>query len=118
MVRTHRDLEIWKTGIELVEKIYKGISGFLMKEIYDITSQMRRAAVSIPSNIAEGVARNSGKEFTHFLYINLGSLSELETQVIIANKIGYLDSLDMINSIEILRKKLLNFIEYVKTKIK
>lgn len=118
MVRTHRDLEIWKMGIELVEKIYKGISGFLMKEIYGITSQMRRAAVSIPSNIAEGVARNSGKEFIQFLYISLGSLSELETQVIIASKIGYLDSLDLVNSIEILKKMLLNFIKYVKTKIK
>ena len=118
MVRTHRDLEIWKMGIELVEKIYKGISGFLMKEIYDITSQMRRAAVSIPSNIAKGAARNSGKEFIQFLYISSGSLSELETQVIIVSKIGYLDSLDRINSIEILRKILLNFIKYVKTKIK
>ena len=118
MVRTHKDLEIWKMGIELVEKIYKGISGFLMKEIYGITSQMRRAAVSIPSNIAEGVARNSGKEFIQFLYISLGSLSELETQVIIASKIGYLDSLDLVNSIEILKKMLLNFIKYVKTKIK
>ena len=118
MVRTHRDLEIWKMGIELVEKIYKGISGFPREEVYGITSQMRRAAVSIPSNIAEGAARNSGKEFIQFLYISLGSLSELETQVIIANKIGYLDSLDMINSIEILKKMLLNFIKYVKTKIK
>lgn len=118
MVRTHKDLEIWKMGIELVEKIYKGTNVFPREEIYGITSQMRRAAVSIPSNIAEGVARNSRKEFIQFLYISLGSLSELETQVIIANKIGYLDSLGMINSIEILRKMLLNFIKYVKTKIK
>ncbi|RLC47451.1 MAG: four helix bundle protein [Candidatus Cloacimonadota bacterium] len=118
MVRTHKDLDVWKLGIELVEKIYKATIGFPKEEIYGLTSQMRRAAVSIPSNIAEGAARNSEKEFIQFLYISLGSLSELETQVIIANKIGYLDSLDMINSIEILRKKLLNFIKYVKTKIK
>ena len=118
MVRTHKDLDVWKLGIELVEKIYKATTGFPKEEIYGLTSQMRRAAVSIPSNIAEGAARNSEKEFIQFLYISLGSLSELETQVIIANKIGYLDSLDMINSIEILRKKLLNFIKYVKTKIK
>ena len=104
MVRTHKDLEIWKMGIELVEKIYKGTSDFLREEIYGITSQMQRAAVSIPSNIAEGAARNSGKEFIQFSYISLGSLSELETQVIIANKIGYLDSLDIINSTEILKK--------------
>ena len=101
MVRTHKDLEIWKMGIELVEKIYKGTNGFPREEIYGITSQMRRASVSIPSNIAEGAARNSGKEFIQFLYISLGSLSELETQVIIVNKIGYLDSLNMINSIGI-----------------
>lgn len=118
MVRTHKDLDVWKLGIELVEKIYKATTVFPKEEIYGLTSQMRRAAVSIPSNIAEGAARNSEKEFIQFLYISLGSLSELETQIIIANKIGYLDSLYMINSIEILRKKLLNFIKYIKTKIK
>ncbi|MGC9337367.1 MAG: four helix bundle protein [Candidatus Cloacimonadia bacterium] len=118
MVRTHKDLDVWKLGIELVEKIYKATTVFPKEKIYGLTSQMRRATVSIPSNIAEGAARNSEKEFIQFLYISLGSLSELETQIIIANKIGYLDSLYMINSIEILRKKLLNFIKYIKTKIK
>lgn len=117
MIRTHNDLDVWKLGIELVEKIYKETSVFPKEEIYSLTSQMRRAAVSIPSNIAEGAARNSEKEFIQFLYISLGSLSELETLVIIANQIGYLDSLDILNSIEILRKKLLNFIKYTKTKI-
>ncbi|MBI5408250.1 MAG: four helix bundle protein [Nitrospirae bacterium] len=115
---THKDLEIWKRGIEVVEKIYKTTEKFPKEEVFGLTSQLRRAAISIPSNIAEGAARNSKKEFLQFLYISLGSLAELETQLIVANKLGYIRETDSLNQIETLRKMMLNFIKHVKGQIK
>jgi four helix bundle protein len=91
-MKTHKDLEVWKRSIELVTRIYTLTRGFPKEELYGLTDQMRRAAVSVPSNIAEGAARNSKKEFLHFLSIASGSLSELETQLIIANNLNYLDN--------------------------
>ena len=93
-MKTHKDLEIWNLGVQLVEAIYRVTSTFPKEEIYGLISQIRRAAVSIPSNIAEGAARNSLKEFIQFLYVSLGSLSELETQIIISQKLGYLQDQD------------------------
>ncbi|MBI5076272.1 MAG: four helix bundle protein [Nitrospirae bacterium] len=113
---THKDLDIWKIGIELVEEIYKMTGRFPKEETYGITSQLRRAAVSIPSNIAEGAARNSRKEFIQYLYIALGSLAELETQIIISKRLGF-PAEDMLSeTIERLRRKLLNFIKHLKGK--
>ena len=83
-MKTHYDLNVWKKGIELVEEIYKITSNFPKEEIYGLTSQMKRAVISIPSNIAEGASRQSSKEFIYFLYIALGSASELEKHLIIA----------------------------------
>jgi len=71
--KTHRDLEVWKRGISFVTTIYKLTGSFPKEELYGLTSQIRRAAISIPSNIAEGAARKSNKEFIHYLYIALGS---------------------------------------------
>lgn len=88
-MKTHKDLTLWKESIRLVAKIYKITNDYPAKETFGITDQIRRASVSIPSNIAEGAGRNSKKEFIRFLYIALGSLSELETQLIIAELIGY-----------------------------
>jgi four helix bundle protein len=88
---------------------------FPKEELYGLTSQMRRSAVSIPSNIAEGAARNSNKEFLQFLYVSLGSLSELETQLIISKNLGFQTD-SKLDSIEILRRKMLNFIKYLKKK--
>jgi four helix bundle protein len=75
----HKDLDVWKRSMDLVVKVYQITKLFPDTEKYGLTSQMRRAAVSIPSNIAEGAARKGDKEFIQFLYISIGSLSELET---------------------------------------
>ncbi len=115
-IRTHKDLEIWQKGIKLVERIYKLTSSFPKEEIYGLVSQVRRASISYPSNIAEGAARASKKEFTQFGYISLGTLSELETQVIISLNLGYHDDQNLLEEIEILRKMTLNFIKYLKSK--
>ncbi|MGV8134388.1 MAG: four helix bundle protein [Mangrovibacterium sp.] len=85
-----KELTVWKRSIEMVGKIYSTTTGFPKEEIYGIVNQIRRAAVSVPSNIAEGAGRNTGKEFAHFLAIALGSCFELETQLIIAKNLGFL----------------------------
>ena len=94
--RSFRDLDVWKLSIEFVKSIYQITNKFPNSEIYGLTSQLRRSAISIPSNIAEGQGRNSSKEFRQFLAIALGSLAELETQVIIAKEIGYLTGENLI----------------------
>lgn len=79
MTRPHKRLEAWRAGMELVKKIYRETRFFPADEQYGLTSQLKRAAVSVPVNIAEGAARSTGKEFKHFLSIAQGSLSELDT---------------------------------------
>lgn len=76
-MKTHKDLDVWKLSVELVLDIYKITKNFPKEEIYGLTSQIRRSAISIPSNIAEGAGRNSKKEYVHFLYNSLGSLSKI-----------------------------------------
>jgi len=115
--KTHRDLKIWQRGIDLVTKIYKLTKNFPKEEIYGLTSQMRRAAISYPSNISEGAARDSINDYIRFLYISMGSLSELETQIIISEKLGYLkDSKDILEDIEAITRKTYNLIKYLKSK--
>jgi four helix bundle protein len=118
IMKTHKDLDIWKRGMSFVEQIYKETKKFPREEIYGLTSQIRRAAISFPSNIAEGAARSSIKEYIQFLYIALGSLSEIETQLIIAGKIEYLSAIGLLKEIEILRRMTLNLIKYLKSKKK
>ena len=89
MRRKHCDLEVWKESIALMKSVYTVTAMFPVAEQYGLTSQMRRAAVSIPCNIAEGASRNSRMQLLQFLYIARGSLSELETQIIIAKELGY-----------------------------
>ena len=96
--KTHKDLDVWKQSISFVTDIYKLTGNFPKEELYGITNQIRRAAVSIPSNIAEGATRMHEKEYMQFLNIALGSTSELETQLIISNKINYINT-DQMNSI-------------------
>jgi four helix bundle protein len=78
----------------LVKRVYQATAAFPRAEMYGITAQVRRSAVSIPSNLAEGAARTGGKEFARFLSVSRGSLSELETQLLIAAELGYIDSDD------------------------
>ena len=91
-IKTFRDLLIWEKGMELASKTYSIVKMFPKFEDYALSSQMRRAAISIPSNIAEGFGRNSKKEFQHFLRFSLGSLFELETQAKIALNESYLSN--------------------------
>ena len=120
-MRTHKDLDIWKMSIELVKDIYEITEKFPNSEQFGLVSQLRKASVSIPSNIAEGSARNSDKEFIQFCYISLGSLSEVETQIIISNELNFITknmSNKILTKIETIRKKLLNFIKYLKARNK
>ncbi len=80
-MKSHKDLDVWKDGIQLVKAVYVATNGYPKEEMYGLASQMRRAAVSVVSNIAEGAARQGNKEFVQFLYIALGSASELDTQI-------------------------------------
>src|SRR3989338_6281777 len=86
-IHSHKDLIVWQKGIDLSKKIYILTEKFPREEIYGITSQMRRAAISIPSNIAEGRSRGTRKDFVQFLRIAIGSASELETQIEIAKNL-------------------------------
>ncbi|MBC7074989.1 MAG: four helix bundle protein [Syntrophomonadaceae bacterium] len=99
-MRGHKNLEVWRESIKLVKQVYKITVGFPREELYALTSQMRRSAISIPSNIAEGAARNSKKEFIQFLAIARGSLSELETQLVIAKELGYIKDIEISEQIE------------------
>jgi four helix bundle protein len=87
--KTYKDLKIWIKGIELVAEVYSATKQFPSEELYGLSSQMRRSAVSIPSNIAEGWGRESNKSFIQFLRISKASLFELETQIIIAFNLNY-----------------------------
>jgi four helix bundle protein len=117
-MKTHRDLKVWNNSIDLVTKIYKNTNDFPKEELFGITSQIRRAAVSIPSNIAEGAARTSRKEFSKFLSIALGSASEMETQLIISRNLNYLtdkDSEYLINELTTIQKMILGLMKNLKS---
>ena len=91
-IKSYRDLRVWQAGMDLVVQVYRLTQGFPTHELYGLTSQMRRAAVSIPSNIAEGHTRESSKEYLHHLSMAQGSLAELETQIEIAGRLTYIPS--------------------------
>lgn len=90
-IKTHKDLMIWQRSVELVTWVYRITNDYPKSEIYCLTNQIRRAVISIPSNIAEGAGRKSTKELIQFLYIALGSISELETQFIISKNLNYIN---------------------------
>jgi len=116
-VKDFRDLKIWNRGIDLVEKIYKITKSFPQEELYCLTSQLRRASISVPSNIAEGFARRSNKEYKQFLYISLGSCAEITTQIIVARKSGYLrerESKQLEQEIDTLSKMTMSLIKKIR----
>jgi four helix bundle protein len=89
-IRNFRDLEVWKLGKEIILDVYKMTRDFPAGEMYGLVSQMRRAAVSIPCNVAEGFNRRHNKEYRQILYVSLGSCAELETQAEIAHELGFI----------------------------
>ena len=117
-IKSYKDLNIWKRSIGLVEDIYKITQNFPKEEIYGLTSQLRRAAVSIPSNIAEGFTRLHNKEYRQFLYISLGSCAELNTQIIISSRLSYISSEKAngtLNEIEEISKMIVGLIKKINT---
>jgi four helix bundle protein len=91
VIKSFRDLRVWQAGIDLVTEVYRLTSSFPQEELYGLTSQLRRAAVSVPSNIAEGHARESSKEYLNHLSIAQGSLAELQTQLEIALRLDFIE---------------------------
>lgn len=113
----HKELNVWKKSMDLVTAIYDLSSAFPDDERFGLTSQIRRSAVSIPSNIAEGAARKGDKELTQFIYIALGSLAELETQYLIAVELKFTPKSKELDSLLIdVKKLLLGFKNYIQNK--
>ncbi|MFD2599984.1 four helix bundle protein [Sphingobacterium corticis] len=107
----YRELKLWQKSIEVVSELYRITKMFPTSEKFNLITQINRAAVSIPSNIAEGAGRNSDKEFLHFLAIAHGSMYEVETQLIISNNLGYLSGSELNRMLEMLAE--LQKISYV-----
>ena len=93
-VKSYQELETWQVGMKLVSEVYRVTKEFPKEELYGLTNQLRRAVVSVPSNIAEGQGRDSTKEFLHHLSIARGSLYETETQLLIAKQLEYIQQSD------------------------
>lgn len=113
----HKKLEAWKESMKLVVEIYKSTQQFPQNEIYGLVNQIRRSAVSIPSNLAEGCARQTSKDTIHFLHVSLGSIAELETQIIISKELEYIENSEIIlNNLILIRKLVLGLIKHYKIK--
>ena len=118
MILSYRDLNVWQNGMDLVEDVYKITTIFPKEEKYGLTLQVKRCAVSIPSNIAEGFMRQSTKEYIQFLYISLGSLGELDTQMEIAVRLSFMEVQKDFNEKTLLvRKQLFGLIKSLKNKL-
>ena len=116
-MKDHKDLDVWKQSMLLAEDVYALTKEFPSEERFGLSSQIKRAVVSIPSNIAEGAGRKGDKEFIQFLYIAMGSLSELETQLILSDRLQFVNSIEIyLNQIEKIRKMLFGLIRYVNNK--
>jgi len=109
-MRNFRELKIWNKGIELALQAYQLTGQLPKEELYGLKSQINRSGVSIPSNIAEGCSRSSKKDYIRFLEISLGSAFELETDIIISEKLGFIDSTDATSFLKDLQieQKMLN----------
>lgn len=116
-IRSQKDLKVWQESMDLVTEIYRISDFFPENEKFGLTSQIRRCAISIPSNIAEGCARKGNRELLQFLYVSLGSLAELETQYEIAQNLKYIkESEEIRNKIIFIRIMLSNLIKSIKNK--
>lgn len=98
---SYKELKVWNKAIDLVEEIYRLVKMLPQEERFALSDQMRRAAVSIPSNIAEGQERGSTKEFKHFIMIAQGSRAELETQIELCRRLGYLSSDNIVKAVSL-----------------
>ena len=119
-MRNFRELDVWKSAMEIAQQIYLLCRNLPTEERFGLSAQLQRSAVSIPSNIAEGAGRNHSKEFVQFLHIAMASSFELETQLILANKLGYLrenDTHPLLDKLTILQKQLNAFIKTQKSKL-
>ena len=111
-MKSHQDLTVYQKALDLVVTIYNVTKKFPSEEKFSLTSQIRRSAVSVPSNIAEGAARKSKKDFTRFLYISLGSLAELETQIEISRRLNFISEIkETEESVVYIRRMLLKLIK-------
>jgi four helix bundle protein len=120
-MKTHKDLNVWKNSIALVSEVYRLSKKFPKEELFCLTQQVRKAAISIPSNISEGAARNQKREFVRFLRISAGSLAEVETQIIVAEQLRYLSESDRIlleGQTNKIRAQILGLIKAVEKEIK
>lgn len=115
-MKTHKDLDAWKESIDLVKFVYQETGSFPKEDHFLLVNQIRRSAVSIASNITEVAGRNSKKEFSQYLYFVLGSVSELETQLIISENLNYIKNNELFIEIEVERKLILGLIRYLKQK--
>jgi four helix bundle protein len=117
VLRNYKDLQVWQKAYQLCLEVYKATGEFPKHELYGLTAQLRRAAVSIPSNIAEGYGRKTTKEYIQFLYVAYGSLCELETQILLSADLGYIGKeqceplADEIGAVERMLKALINSLE-------
>lgn len=115
----YKEMEIWKESVNLVSSVYKMTENYPKHELFGIVSQIRRSAISIPSNISEGVVKHSDKETFRFLDIALGSLAELDTQMIISHNLGYINNYEMLEQqISKVRALLNGLINYYNKKVK
>jgi len=120
MIKSYKDLDVWKKSVELVKRIYSATQNFPKEEVYALTSQIRRSVISISSNIAEGKSRQHTNEYIQFLYIGLGSCAELESQITIAKQLGYLNNAiekEIIGELDYIGKMLTNLIKSLRTSI-
>ncbi|MDO9508299.1 MAG: four helix bundle protein [Thermovirgaceae bacterium] len=115
--KLHYDLDVWKSGMKMARSIYEITENFPKKEIVGLTSQMRRCAISIPSNIAEGAGRGSDADFSRFLIIARGSLCELETQYLLSKQMGFIEEgIDLLPEIQKLMQMLSGLIRHLRNR--
>ncbi len=117
-MNTHKDLDVWKLSMELATNLYQIANGLPADERYGMISQIKRAAISVPMNIAEGAGRGTTGSYIQFLNYSQGSLSEIETQMELCLRLGYLDEIDnVLANIAIIRRKIRNLIQVLEAKL-